>query len=133
MFAAGCGLGAVWPGHGGHLFGIGGLAGVWACFLVASEDPAGWLLPTMLGGLPLLWFFGRLLDRLRTDLRIWLGAMVVCAAVAGYLLLQGYGDLERAIEHHGSFFAYCVCAVQLGAYGATLLSLVLGASRGADR
>ena len=133
VFTIGCGLGTLWPGYGGHLFGIGAIAGVWACFLVAGDGAVGWLMPSLLGGVPLLWFLGRLLDRLHADLRLWLGALFVCAGIAGFLLLQGYADFEAAIEHHGSFSAYCVCAIQLGAYGATLLSLVVGASRGVDR
>ena len=133
VFAIGCGLGMVWPGQSGHLFGIGALAGVWACFLVAGDDPSAWLVPSLVGGVPVLWFLGRLLDGLRADLFLWLVAMFGCAGVAGYLLLQGHADFEEALEYHGSFLAYCVCAMQLGAYGATLLSLVLGASRGVDR
>lgn len=134
VFAIGCGLGAVWPGHGGQLFGIGALVGVWACFLtVGSESPTAWLVLTLLGGLPILWFLGRLLDRLRTDLRLWSIAWLAGTVIAGYLLLQHYADLEVAIDYHGSFAAFCVCAVQLGSYGATLLALVIGAGRSAGR
>lgn len=28
VFTVGCALGAIWPGHGGQLFGIGALVGV---------------------------------------------------------------------------------------------------------
>ncbi len=133
VFAIGCGLGVLWPGHSGQLFGIGALAGVWACFLTGgSEDPTAWLVPTLLGGLPILWFLGRLLDRLRTDPWIWSIALAVVTVLAGYLLLQQHADLDVAIDYHGSFTAFCVCAVQLGSYGATLLALVIGAGLSAS-
>lgn len=134
VFAAGCVLGVSWPGHGGQLFGIGALAGIWACFLTgAGSTPAGWLGPTLVGGLPVVWFLGRMLDRVRTDLRLWALLAVVGAAAAGYLLLQGHADLEVAISYHGSWFAYAICALQLGSYAATLLSLMLGSWREAGR
>jgi len=131
VFAAGAALGSLWPGHGGQLFVIGSLAGVWACFLVSSgTDPVGWLLPTLLGGLPVVWLLGRLLDRLRADGRLFAIAMAIVAGLAGYVLLQGYGDLDRALEHHGGIAGYTICAVQLGSYGATLLLLAIEAGRG---
>ncbi len=133
VFAAGCCLGSLWPGHAGQLFGIGGLAGVWACFLVASEDPLTWLVPTLVGGVPILWFLGRLLDRLQAELWVWLASCCVVTLVAGYLLLQGYADFDSALAYHGSLLAYGVCAVQLGSYGATLLALVFGAGRSAAK
>ena len=40
------------------------------------------------------------------------------------------GDFEAAIAFHGSFLAYCICALQLGSYGATLVVLMLEAGRG---
>ena len=130
IFAGGCALGVLWPGHGGQLFGIGAMAGIWACFLSGvGTAPASWLLPTLLGGLPILWFLGRLLDRVDTDLRLWAALAAIGAVAAAYLLLQGHADLEVAIDHHGSLLAYGVCALQLGSYAATLLALMLGSWR----
>jgi hypothetical protein len=125
--------GSLFPGHGGQLFGLGSLAGIWACFLFAGGDPTTWLVPSLLGGVPILWFLGRLLDRLRTDLVVWLVALAVVTLIAGYVLMQGYADFEVALEYHGSFLAFCICALQLGSYGATLLALVTGAGRSAQR
>lgn len=131
VFALGAGLGAVWPGQGNQLFVIGSMAGVWACFLLPSgADAVAWLWPTLLGGLPILFLFGRFLDHLQADPRLWVVALVLVGALCGYTLLQGYGDLEAAIEHHGSFLSYCICALQLGNYGAILLVLVIAAGRG---
>ena len=133
LFAACCSLGVVWPGHSGQLFSIGALPGVWACFLTGSTgSPLAWLLPTLLAGVPILCLLGRLLDRLQSDPWVWAIALVVGTVLAGYLLLQHYADLEVAVDYHGSFFAFVVCAVQLGSYGATLLAFVIGASRSAS-
>jgi hypothetical protein len=134
LFATCCALGVVWPGHGGQLFSIGALPGVWACFVTGSTgSTAAWLVPALAGGLPILWFLGRLLDRLGADPWVWAIALVAGTVLAGYLLLQHYADLEVAVDYHGSFFAFVVCAVQLGSYGATLLALAIGAGRSAGR
>lgn len=134
FFAVVTALGAVWPGHSGQLFSIGALVGIWACLLLdTSGDPATWLLPTVLGGAPVLLLLGILLDRLDADLRLWAGALCVLGAVSGFVLLQGFLDLEQALDYHGSFLAFAICALQIGSYGATLLLLVLGASRSARR
>ncbi len=131
LFAGGALLGVLWPGHAGQLFWIGGLAGVWACFVCsAGSSPAAWLLPTLAAGAPILWFLGRQLDRLQADLTLWLVSFAVLSAGAGFVLLQGYEDLEQAIEFHGSLLAYGVCALQLGSYGATLVLLLVGAGQG---
>lgn len=140
-FVVGVLLAVQWHGHGWQLFSIGALPGVWATFLLGAEVPGsgtsgangtvlGWVLPSLLCGAAVMWLLGTLLDRLETDARLWLGALVLGAAVAGYVLLQGYNDLDGAIDHHGSFFAFVVCALQLGSYGATLLLLAIGAGRG---
>lgn len=134
FFAAASGLGAVWPGHSGQLFCIGALAGIWACLLIEpSGEPSSWVWPTLVGGMPILFLLGRVLDRLQSDIRVWAIAAVGVAGAAGFLLLQQFADLDRAVAHHGSFFAFCVCAVQLGGYGATLVALVVGTSRVATR
>jgi len=130
VFTVGCALGAVWPGHGGQLFGIGALVGVWAPFVVfGGADPshACWL--CWLAGLPIVWWLGRVLDRLRIELPVWLSAHAVVSVLAAYALLQHEGDFGAAIDHHGSLLALLVCALQLGGYGATLLSLAFGAGR----
>ena len=58
-------LAASAPGHGWQLFAIGAIPGVWAAiWFGASESLMGWLLPTLVVGVPMLWFLGRLLDRL---------------------------------------------------------------------
>jgi len=133
-FAVATMLGASWPGNGGRLFCIGALAGVWACLLIDNTgEPSAWLVPTLVGGIPILLFLGRLLDRLQTDVRVWGIAMFASAAIAGFLLLQGHADVERAVEYHGSFWAYAVCALQLGSYAATLIALMVGAGRVASR
>ncbi|MDO8349099.1 MAG: hypothetical protein Q7T30_02605, partial [Planctomycetota bacterium] len=93
-------------------------------------DAAAWLLPTLLGGVPILLLLGRLLDRLHADVGLWVAAMVLISCLCGYVLMQGHADLEVALEYHGSFFAYVVCAVQLGSYGATLVVLGIEAGRG---
>lgn len=132
FFAGATALGAVWPGHSGQLFCVGALVGIWACLLLdASGEPSTWLLPTLFGGVPVLLLLGLLLDRLESDLRVWLLALFATALLAGFVLLQGYRDLEQALDYQGSFLAFGVCALQIGAYGATLLLLVLGASRSA--
>ena len=132
VFLVGSSLGSVWGGHGGQLFVIGALVGVWACFLLPNgADASGWLLPTLLGGVPILLLFGWLLDRLRADLWLYAAAGLLVSAVAGYALLQGYGDFGHALDHHGGFLAYLICALQLGSYGATLLVLMVQAGRGA--
>lgn len=130
VFIGGCALGALWPGHSGQLFSIGALPGIWACFLWgAGVEPPASLLPTLLAGVPIIWFLGRLLDRLRADFRVWLAVVVVAAVVSGYLLLQSHEDLETAIDHHGSLWAYVVCALQLGAFAATLVAMAFSGGR----
>lgn len=129
-FALGCLLGALWPGHGGQLFGIGAFVGVWAPFVlhgVGDASGACWL--CCLAGAPVLWVFGRMLDRLRIELSVWVVAFAVVAAAAGYALLQWDGDLAITLARHGSLWAVVVCAGQLGLYGATLLALAFGAGR----
>lgn len=131
-FAAASALGVLWPGHGGQLFCVGALAGVWVCYLVdCSGDTASWLFPAWLGGIPILLLLGHLLDRLEADLRLWTALALVVAAIAGYVMLQHFSELDRAVEYHGSFLAFCVCALQLGCYGATLAVLAISAGRGA--
>ena len=132
VFAACCALGVAWPGHGGQLFTIGALPGAWLCFLTAGgADASALLLPALAGGVPILWFLGRLLDRLGTDALAWVVALGAGTVIAGYLLLQHYADLEVAVDYHGSFLAFVVCAVQLGSYAATLIALAIGAGRSA--
>lgn len=129
-FVVACVLGTVWPGRGGQLFCIGALAGVWLCFLVdSSGEVASWLLPAVLGGAPILALLGRLLDRLQADLRLWSALLLCIAALAGYLLLQQFSELDRAVDHHGSFLSFCICALQLGSYGATVALLATCAGR----
>lgn len=129
-FALGCLLGALWPGHGGQLFGIGAVVGVWAPFLLhGAGDASGACWLCCLAGAPVLWMFGRMLDRLRIELSVWVVAFAVVAAAAGYALLQWDGDLDITLARHGSLWAVVVCAGQLGLYGATLLALAFGAGR----
>ncbi|MFT7535136.1 MAG: hypothetical protein ACI85K_001087 [Hyphomicrobiaceae bacterium] len=133
-FVIGSVLGVMAPGYGWQLFSIGALPGVWAAFLLgADEGVVEWLLPTLVAGVPIAWFLGRLLDRLGTDLRLWLAAALVVSGVAGYYLLQGYADLDAAFARHGSFWAFFWCSLQLGSYGATLLLLVVGAGSSSRR
>lgn len=123
-------LAATAPGHGWQLFAIGAIPGVWAAFLFgAGEGLLGWLAPTLIVGVPMMWFLGRLLDRLYADVRLWLIAAVLTSAAAGFLMLQSYTHLDSAFERHGSFWAFLFCSLQLGSYGATLLLLVLPAGR----
>jgi hypothetical protein len=134
LFVLGSLLATQWAGNAGQLFCVGALAGVWAFFLIGSDgDVATWLLPTLLGGVPILCLLGLLLDRLQTDLRLWTIALLICALLAGYALLQGYTDVQAAVDHHGSFLAFCICAFQLGSYGATLIMLAVGAGRTSRR
>lgn len=133
-FAVACVFGAMAPGHGWQLFSIGALPGVWAAFLFGAEEGlVGWLVPTLLVGLPIMWLLGRLLDRLGTEWILWLVAAVVVSGAAGYYLLQRHSDLEAAFARHGSFWAFFFCAIQLGSYGATLLLLVVGAGSSSRR
>lgn len=133
-FAAISALGTVWPGRGGELFCIGALAGVWVCYLAdSSGEAASWLLPSLIGGVPILVLLGLLLDRLRSDLRVWAVLVPCIAAAAGFALLQGYSELDRAIEHHGSLLSFVICSLQLGGYGATIVLLALSAGRTARR
>lgn len=132
-FAIASSAGAFVPGHNGQLFVLGSLAGVWACSLVpVGEDALQWLVPTLIGGVPVLVLLGWFLDRVRAETWLWGTVLVLAAGLAGYVLLQGYGDFEAALEHHGGFTAYLICALQLGSYGATLAVLGLQAFRGAD-
>lgn len=120
-FAVGALLALQWPGDNHRLFSIGALPGVWVAFLASAHDTAmSWLLPTLGGGLPILFGFGYMLDRLGTDARLWFGAMLVAAAASGYFLLSSHDDLLASV----------VCALQLGSYGATLLLFIVGAGRG---
>lgn len=129
-FVLACVLGTLWPGHGGQLFCIGALAGVWACYVVdAASEPVAWLWPALLGGTPILLLLGRLLDRLHADLRLWFVLVLATALAAGYALLQGFSELDRAIDYHGSLLSFVICALQLGGYGATIALLAIGAGR----
>ena len=127
LFAVGTTLGTFWPGYGNTLFCVGALAGLWACYLLdASGDVESWLLPALLGGVPILLLLGVLLDRIETDLRVWGAVLILVSAAAAYVLLQGFPEVGQAIDHHGSFAALLVCAVQLGSYGATIVLLAFG-------
>ncbi|MBL8729304.1 MAG: hypothetical protein JNM25_12780 [Planctomycetes bacterium] len=131
-FAVASALGTVWPGRSNQLFCIGALAGVWVCFLADnSGDGAASLLLTLVGGVPILLLLGLLLDRLRSDLRLWSVLVLCVAAASGYVLLQEFSELDRAIDYHGSLLAFCVCALQLGSYGATIVLLAMSAGRSA--
>ncbi|MEO6596047.1 MAG: hypothetical protein ABIP94_14960 [Planctomycetota bacterium] len=130
VFVTGSVLGAIWPGDSGQLFCIGSLPGVWACLALGGDsDTAAWLLASVIGGVPILWLLGRLLDRVQADLRLWVAASLLVCLAAGYVLLQGYTDLDAAMAHHGSFWAFAICALQLGSYGGTLLLLAISAGR----
>lgn len=130
LFAVASSLAALWPGHGGQLFCIGALPGVWACFLFgSSDDPAAWLVPTLIGGVPILFLLGWLLDRLQVDWRVWGLVWITSSALAGYFLTHGFADADRAVEHHGSVQSLVVCALQLGSYFATLVSLATSGGR----
>jgi len=129
-FLTGTLLAATAPGHGWQMFAIGAIPGVWAAFLLgASESLVGWLAPTLIVGLPLTWFLGRMLDRLHADLRLWVIAALLVAGASGYLMLQSYAHLDLAFERHGSFLSFLFCSLQLGSYGATLLLLIFSAGR----
>ncbi|MCA8951267.1 MAG: hypothetical protein KDE27_17300 [Planctomycetes bacterium] len=130
-FAIGSVLGSMVAGHNGQLFFVGALAGIWASALVEPGEASLGLAQALLGGVPLLALLGWLLDRLRAELWLWGAAAGLTTALAGYFLIQGHADFEAAIAYHGSLFAYLVCALQLGSYGATLIVLVLQAGRGA--
>jgi hypothetical protein len=133
-FAVGAALGSIWPGHGEQLFCLGSLPGIWACFLVeGGRSAAALLLPTLLGGAPILLLLGWLLDRMRADVVVFAVTALLAAAVAGYVLLQGYADVEHAIDHHGSFAAFAVCALQLGSYVGVLVTFAIEAGRGGRR
>jgi len=133
-FLFGALLGVVWPGSEWELFAVGALPGSWAAVVFDSgAGTFGWLLPTLLAGLPLMWLLGSLLDKLGTDLRLWVLFAVGAAVVAGFLLLQSFNDLQLAIDKHGSLYPFAVCAWQLGNYAATLLLLAIGAGRGTRR
>lgn len=129
-FVVASALGTVWPGHCHQLFCIGALAGVWVCFLAdGSGSDTSSLLLTLVGGVPILMLLGLLLDRLRSSLRLW-SALVLCvAAAAGFVLLQEFSELDRAVDHHGSLLAFGICALQLGSYGATIVLLAMSAGR----
>lgn len=128
VYAAGCALGAAWPGWNGQMFGLGALPGVWAGLLLGgAATPDAWLWPTIAAGAPMLGLLGHLLDRLGADLMVWGFALLVASGAAGYLLLQGHADLDAAVARHGSLLAIAVCALQLGSYGATLVALIAGA------
>ncbi|MBL8749506.1 MAG: hypothetical protein JNK78_10130 [Planctomycetes bacterium] len=132
LFAAGCGLAAIWPGHAGKLFCIGAIVGIWACLFVdVGPEPVSWLLPTLTGGLPIVAFLGILLDRLQTDVRLFGVVLAIATAAAGYVLLQGFVDIEHAVDHHGSLLPFVVCALQIGIQVATLVALIAGAGRSA--
>jgi hypothetical protein len=133
-FTVGALLAAQWPGFGHQLFSIGALPGVWVAFLIGTGDSTtSWLLPTVLAGAPLLAVLGVMLDRVATDVRLWLVAVLLVAAAAGYFLLGAHQDLETGLERHGGFLPFAICALQLGSYGATLLLLVVGAGSGRRR
>lgn len=133
-FVVGCFAAVLWPGHAFQLFSIGALPGVWASMLLdAGGGALAWLLPTIAVGAPLLWFVGMLLDRLDTEIRLWLPIALFVAALAGYAILDRYTDLDAAVARHGTFASIAVCALQLGSYGATLVLLALGAGRGVRR
>jgi len=95
-----------------------------------------WLLPlwfaagsligsTVAGHNGQLYFIGAL-----AELWLWILAVLLSSGLAGYVLLQGHGDIEAAIAHHGSLLAYLICALQLGGYAATLIVLAVQAGRG---
>ena len=124
-------LALLWPGRGFQLFGLGALPGVWASLLLDAAGFGGgawgWFVPSLLAGVPIVALLGHRLDRLDTEVVPWLGGVLLCGSIAGYLLLQRFSDLDEAVAYHGSLGAFAVCALQLGGYGATLLWLTLGA------
>ncbi len=130
-FAVGSVIGSAVAGHNGQLYFIGALAGAWACALFDADITSSLgLLPTLFGGVPLLLLLGWLLDRLGAEVWLWGVAVALTSGLAGYVLIQGHADFDAAIAHHGSIFAYLICALQLGSYGATLIVLFVQAGRG---
>jgi hypothetical protein len=123
-------LGFSHPGDEYTLFLLGALAGVWVVFLTGDPGSAGSLLPLVLGaGVVVMLLFGWMLDRLRAELWLWVGSLLVAGAIAGYVLLQGYADFEAALQKQGSLLAFLACGLQLGGYAAILVCLSAGALR----
>ncbi|MFK7741212.1 MAG: hypothetical protein AB8H80_12910 [Planctomycetota bacterium] len=124
-------LATQWPGNGWQLFSIGAMPGVWLAILLgAGESALSWLLPTLFAGLPLMWFLGRMLDRLGAEIPGWLVTLIAMSGVAGFLLLQSYPEVDDAFARHGGVMPFAVCALQLGSYAATLVMLMLRAFGG---
>jgi len=131
VWAALCWFGWVYPGADRSLFLTGSLTGIWVFFVVGEPASAeNLLLPCMIAGVATSMVLGYLLDRARASLLLWSLFALVGANVAGYILLQGYGDFDQAIASNGSFLAYAACAAQLGGYAATVLVLIGKAFQG---
>lgn len=129
---AGCLVGFRHPGDEYALFALGSLAGLWVMLVVGDTGSTATVLaPMLLAGVATMALFGVLLDRLRASWRVWLVALLAVAGAALWLLLHGHADLDAARQKHGSLLAFGICALQLGGYGATLLTLCLAAVRGA--
>lgn len=123
-----CALGALWPGEGWQSFSIGSIAGLWVG-LVLGDLISHPFVPTLVGGLATMALFGWMLDGLRVPLLVWGLVTPAAACAAGYVLLQGFPDLDAALVARGSWPGAGVCALQLGSYVAVVVALAFGAGR----
>jgi hypothetical protein len=124
-WAALCVFGFEHPGDTYALFALGSFAGIWAGFFVGSPPGvAGLLLPVLLAGGLVMLLFGWMLDRLRAGLWLWLGSLLVVAAVTLLGMLASFPDLDAAIRTHGSILAFAACALQIGGYAAVLVGFL---------
>ncbi|MBK8097757.1 MAG: hypothetical protein IPK26_11660 [Planctomycetes bacterium] len=123
-----CALSAAWPGEGWQSFSIGSIAGLWVG-LVLGDLVSHPFWPTLLGGMATMAVFGLMLDGLRVPIVVWVLVSPVAACGAGYVLLQGFPDLDAALVARGSWLGAGICALQLGSYVAVMVALAFGAGR----
>jgi hypothetical protein len=120
------------PGDEYAVYILGSAAGSWVMFFL----PAGWgfrergldMCVAFTGGLVMLGA-GALLVFVRARALSLLAWWLVCSTVALAVLLVPFSSVHEAVGKNGSWAAYVLTAASCGAYGATLLALVLARAR----
>jgi hypothetical protein len=120
------------PGDEYALWAISSMAGTWVLLLLPNVGDIKqlWLPLTVAGtGALVLAGCGALLRWLRV--RWWIWTILWLIASAGWLaaMLSQYPTLERAMAKNGSWWAYILSALLMGANTAMVAGLVAGAGK----
>lgn len=125
VWGAGCILGFGNPGDEYGLYALGSILGVWTIVFV-NEIALG---PALLAGCAIMFFLAVLLERLGASRKLWLAIWMISGLAIYFASLEMFPSVERAVAKNGSLGAYLALGSQLGAYLATIVTLLVGVAR----